>query len=290
MAKAHSLQRLLSSIYSKPHLIEKSHFSAITEYLKHRSELLKVELMKGEDECSTHSEGEESLSFDSVLGIGVISIHGPLTYRSTGWEAMCGGFSYEELLEETEEMLVKGVKTIILDCDSGGGEAYGCFETADEFRSLLDKYGASAYGYIDGSACSAMYALICACDEVICNPQGEAGSIGVLVALCNDSEHLKMEGYERIFVTDGEQKVPFDDDGSFKKEFLDDLQAKVTALGAQFREHVSKYTSIPEATLKGLQARVFMAEDALNIGLVNSIKTRSEFMRYVLSKHKEQNA
>ncbi len=289
MTKARSLQRLLSSVYAKPHLVDKATFVAVTDYLKHRSELMKVELMRHE-QPEQEGEPEEALSFDSVLGIGVISVKGPLTYRTTGWEAMCGGYSYEKLLEETEEMLVKGVKTIILDCDSGGGEAYGCFETADEFRALLDKYGAQAFGYIDGSACSAMYALICACDEVICNPYGEAGSIGVLVALCNDSEHLKMEGYERIFVTEGTQKVPFAEDGSFRKEFLDDIQAKVSALGADFRKHVSKYTGIPEEAIQDMQARVFMADEALSLGLVNSIQTRSEFMQYVLSKHKEQNA
>ncbi len=181
-------------------------------------------------------------------------------------------------------MIENGIKTIVMDCDSGGGEAFSAFESADELRKMCDDNGVILYAYVDGSACSAMYAIACVADELISNPMSEVGSIGVLIALYNDSKALEMEGYERIFITDGTDKVPFDSDGNFKDSFLEDLQTRVSELGDEFRAHVAKYTQLSVDDLKATQAKVYSAQDALSMGLINKIQTRSEFVSYVLSK------
>lgn len=277
---AHKLYRLLKSVYNVPHLADKRTFEAVTAYLNTRN-------AGAMDFCDDEPKEVEP-SFDAESKIGCITIRGPLTYRTSGWEALCGGFSYEMLIEQASEMIDAGVKTIVIDADSGGGEAYGCFESTDELRKMCDDNGVKLYGYIDGNACSAMYGIICACDEVVINPFGEAGSIGVLIALYNDSKHLEQEGIERLFITDGSSKVPFDADGEFREGFLEDLQKRISDLGDAFRAHVSKYTGISVDVLKGTQAKVYSAEDALSIGLVNQIMTRSEFVKYVADKHKER--
>lgn len=232
----------------------------------------------------------EPPAFDSDTGIGVLTIQGPLTYRSTGWEALCGGYSYEMMIDEAAEMISAGCKTIVIDADSGGGEAYGCFEATNELRKMCDDNGVKLYGYVDGSACSAMYGIICACDEVVANPYAEVGSIGVLIALYNDSEHLKQEGYERIFITDGTEKVPFAADGTFREGFIKDLETRCADLGDAFRNHVSMYTNLTPADLKATNAKVYSANEALSIGLINKIQTRSEFISYVVEQHKGASA
>jgi ClpP class serine protease len=273
---SHKLVRLLGSLKNKPHLISKTAFQEVETYLNARN----AGLLNLPQEPQPQDE-EDSL--ETVGDIGVITIRGPLTYRSTGWEGLCGGFSYEMLIDQTEDLIEAGAKTIILDMDSGGGEAYGCFEAVDEVRSMCNAAGVKLLGYIDGSACSAAYAIVCACDEVVINPYGDAGSIGVLIALYNDSKMLENEGIQRTFVTDGSDKVPFADDGSWREGFLADMQKRVAELGDAFRAHVSKYTGLSTKDLKDTQARVYSAQDALSIGLVNKIMTRSEFVDYVLS-------
>lgn len=277
--KAHSLHKLTASLYGKPHLISRDAFMAVSSYLNSRN----TGLMSFEEPAK--SEAKQA-NFDSNAGIGVIPIRGSLTYRTSGWEALCGGYSYESLLAEATEMVEAGVKTIVIDADSGGGEAYGCFESAEEFIKLCRDNGVKTFGYVDGTAASAMYGLICVCDEIVANPFAEVGSIGVLISLMNDSEHLKQEGYERIFITDGTEKVPFDASGDFREGFLADLQERCAELGDAFRAHVSKHTGLSAETLKATNAKVFSAKDALEIGLINKIQTRSEFISYVTSKHK----
>lgn len=275
--KKHQLLRLTSSLYGKPHLISKEGFESVTQYLHARNK----GLISFDSEETDVIRAEE---LSTAGKIGVIDIMGPLTYRSTGWEAMCGGMSYEMLVEKTTALLDAGCTSIVMNIDSGGGQAYGAFESANEVRALADAAGAKLYAYVDGMAASAAYAIACVADEVVCNPYGSAGSIGVLVALYNDSKALEQEGVERIFVTDGEQKVPFAADGSFKQEFLDDLQSSVSKLGDSFRAHVAQHTGLSTEDLKNTQAKVFDAEEALKLGLVNKIMTRNEFASYVTQK------
>lgn len=277
--KAHAVHRLLASLYNRPHLVEKTTFIAATDYLKARN----AGLMSFDAE---DMEATEKDTFDSDIGIGVIDIFGPLTYKPTMFQALCGGCSYEDILDQAEDMIESGVKTIVLNCDSGGGEAYGCFESADELRKMCDDSGVALSAYIDGMACSAMYAMACVADEVVCNPYAEAGSIGVLIALMNDSEAMKQAGIDRTFITDGSEKVPYAADGSFREGFIEDLQARVSELGDSFRQHVSKHTGLSEDELKATNAKVYSAKDALALGLVNKIQTRSEYITYIADKHK----
>lgn len=278
--KAHALHKLLSSIYGKPLLISKDSFQSVSSYLNSRN----TGLISFPDTEADTKPVEKS--FDTNSGIGVLTIRGPLTYRNTGWEAMCGGCSYEAMVADTSEMIASGIKTIVIDADSGGGEAYGCFEASDEIRAMCDANDVKLIGYVDGHACSAMYGIMAVCDEIVCNPFAEVGSIGVLIALMNDSEKLKQEGLERIFITDGTEKVPFDADGKFREGFISDLETRVAELGDAFREHVSKHTGLSTKALKATKAKVYSASAALELGLVNKIQTRSEFISYVVAQHK----
>jgi ClpP class serine protease len=235
---------------------------------------------------SEDDEIDDEPSFDEVAGLGVLQIHGALTYRPV--DGMCGavGCSYTELLEDAEEMLNAGVTTIVMDIDSGGGQGYGAFECANELRAMCDEYGATLIAYNDGCMASAAYVLGCVADEVVSNPYAESGSIGVLIALVNDSKHLEQEGYSRQFVTAGASKIPFEPDGSFRAGFIEDLQAKVDSLYNDFVSHVSKYTGLDDKTIRDTEAKMFSATDALSIGLINKIMSRSEFTSYIVNKHK----
>jgi len=276
---AHSLHRLLASLYGRPHLISRDAFQSVTTYLNSRN----ASLMAFPDD---KEKAVKDPSFDAKSGIGSLTIRGSLTYRASGWEGLCGGYSYESMLADASEMIEAGIKTIVIDADSGGGEAYGCFEATDELRAMCDANNVRLIGYVDGSACSAMYGIMCACDEIVANPFAEVGSIGVLIALQNDSEHLKQKGIERVFITDGTEKVPFAEDGSFREGFIEDLEKRCADLGDAFRTHVSKHTGLSTADLKATNAKVYSAKEALEIGLINKIQTRSEFISYVVGKHK----
>ena len=220
-------------------------------------------------------------------GISVINVDGALTHKPV--KGVCGevaGCSYTGLLKEVEYSIESGASTIVLDISSPGGQASHIGEYAQEIRNICDTTGTSLTAYVDEMACSAAYWLACICDEVIANPDAITGSIGAVVALTDVSKAMDNAGVKRVFITSGSSKVPFAEDGSFKQEFLTKIQKDVDMLNDKFAEHVSKYTGLAVEDIKALNAETFNADEALEIGLINSIMTNSEFAAYISAKHK----
>lgn len=280
--KSHSLFRLTSRVYNTPHLITPQAFNVILDYLETRNAgSTKLDMF---DEGPMQPDDEEDKPY--MDGIGVLKVDGSLTYKPV--MTMCGevGTSYQSLVEQVEEMAEAGVRTMVMEVTSGGGEASHVFEAANDIRAILDEHNIYSIGYADTMAASAAYALISICDEVIANPSADVGSIGCVVALLDTSKAYEKAGLKRIFITSGESKVPFAEDGSFKEEFLADIQESVDKLNAEFAAHVSKYTGLPVDTIMGFEAKCFDAEEALKRGLINQIMTTKQFAQYVADKHK----
>lgn len=286
MAKKHSLKRLTAQAYNTPHFLMPSTLDTLLSYLERRNLGLLDDI---EDEADELEDEQETGSEPTMVanGIGYIEVCGALTYKPV--MGMCGevqGVSYTGLLEQVESLAEMGCKTLVMEFSTPGGQASHIWEYADEIRAVCDEYGIELIGYAQEMACSAGYALIAQCDEVIANPDAIVGSIGCCVALTDVSKAMEMEGVKRIFITSGSNKVPFAEDGTFKPEFIQKIQSDVDKANMQFAKHVSKYTGLSVKEINDLNADTFDAETALKLGLVNSIKTNQEFAAYVAAKHK----
>ena len=281
---AHELTRLRSKLFNTPLLVDSKSFESVLNYVDKRCEGNTTIEKKAESEFSMYS----TLHY-AENNLGVIHISGPLTNKSTGWEALCGGTSYESIKEDFEALLEEGVKTVAFMVESGGGEAYGMMDTGDYLRKLADENGVRIISYVDGLSASAAYGLTAIFDEIISNKNSEIGSIGVLIRLMNDSKALEKEGYERTFITAGDEKIPFAADGSFRKEFIDDLQYKVDTLYQEFVEYVAEHRNISVEAVRNTQAKTFLAGDAVRLGLADKLMTQEEFYSY-LSGEAQNNA
>lgn len=273
---AHELVRLRSKLFDTPLLVDSKSFESILNYVDKRCEGNVEVTPKADNEFSMYS----TLHYQES-NLGVIHISGPLTNKSTGWEAFCGGTSYESIKEDFEALLEAGTKTVAFMVESGGGEAYGMMDTGNYLRKLADENNVKIISYVDGLSASAAYGLAAISDEIITNKNSEIGSIGVLIRLMNDSKALEMEGYERSFISAGTQKIPFAEDGSFRKEFLDDLQYKVDALYKDFTEYVAEHRNLSVEAVRNTQANTFLAEDAIALGLADKVMTQEDFYSYL---------
>lgn len=273
---AHELIRLRSKLFDTPLLVDSKSFESILNYVDKRCEGNVDVTPKADNEFSMYSTLHYAES-----NLGVIHISGPLTNKSTGWEAFCGGTSYESIKEDFESLLEAGTKTIAFMVESGGGEAYGMMDTGNYLRKLADENGVKIISYVDGLSASAAYGLTAISDEIISNKNSEIGSIGVLIRLMNDSKALEMKGYERSFISAGTEKIPFAEDGSFRKEFLEDLQYKVDALYKDFTEYVAEHRNMSVEAVRNTQANTFLAEDAIALGLADKVMTQEDFYSYL---------
>lgn len=273
---AGKLLRLTERIYNTPHLMAPASLENAVRYLQSRNEGIVEFAISG-----GRTRDKNEVTYNPDTGMGIISIDGPLTYVE--YQGMCGeeSASYQQIKEEFDAMLALGAKTVVFDCDSPGGEAYGCFETAAYLRKTADENGVKLVGYVDGMAASAAYGLMAAMHEVVMNPMAEAGSIGVVVQLMNTSKMEKSLGIERQYIYAGDSKVPFDEEGSFTKEFLADIQSRVDSLYQEFIGHVAEMRGIDRDSVKQTQAKVFSANKSVELGLADEIMTREEFFEYL---------
>lgn len=270
---SHKLHRLLDSLYNTPHLITASALSPIVEYLQERNSptFAFVADAKVVDKKKPEQAG----------GIGEIKVNGAISYLPV--EGICGpsGTSYTGILEQAEELISLGVDTILLTFASPGGTAAHCFTTCQELRELADASGVKLVSYIDEQAASAALALSVVSDEVIIHPSATTGSIGCVCCILDKSKALQDMGLKPIYIASTPGKTPFQADGSFSQDFLDNMQEDVSRLGAQFAEHVSKFTGIPVDLITKMDAKMFHAEAALEAGLVTAIMDHKQFATYM---------
>lgn len=277
---SHKLFRLASQVFNTPQLIDSNHFRPIVDYMVRRNAgILGDTVYQG-----TPGAGLQAEELNIFNGVGVVKINGTLTYKPL--EMMCApeSTSYIELIDEVEDLIEAGVKAIIFECASGGGAASHMFSTANQIRTMLSEAGVASIAYVDEFAASACYGLACVADEIVIHPEAQAGSIGAMIALWDDSKHMEQEGFKEVYITNTPGKVPYAKDGSFKESFLEKLQQDVNKLGDKFINHVSNYTGLSFDEIKALDAQVFDAETCLSIGLVNSIMNHQEFSEYVSGK------
>lgn len=274
---AHSLVRIKGSMVNVPHLIEPTSFASILEYVNQRIEG-NADIIP---QTASMDSGELSGRYVPDTQTGIMHISGPLTYRTSGWEAFCGGTSYEMLKEQMEYFVSKGAKTVAMMVDSGGGEAHGMMDSANYLRKLADDNGIKIVAYVDGMSASAAYGISCIADEIVMSSDSQVGSIGVLIQLMNNSKMLEKAGVERTFITAGKDKVPFADDGSFTEGFIERLQTQVDALYEGFTGHVATHRALDIQAVKDTEANVFMSEEALALGLADKVMTVEEFYDYL---------
>ena len=271
---ANELFRLSQDLYNTPHLITQEAFERIEDYLQQRNEGIKLQ-----DNQSISSAPSANINFPS--GVGVLNVMGVLTYRATMFEALCGMMSYQTITRNFDALVADGVKVVAMVADGPGGQAYGMTETGRYLRSVADANGIKLVAYVDGVAASATYGLVSAAHEVIINPDALAGSIGVVVSLINDSKKLEQDGYKRTFIYAGDNKIPYASDGSFRKDFLQEIQQRVDMTYQEFTSYVADMRNISQEDVINTQASVFDANKALELNLVTDIKTRQEFNDYM---------
>lgn len=277
---AHALFRIREKLVNTPLLVDTETFSSVVSYLNTRNDgdvTVTPLARSGADEG-----GDSRFLYNEDTQTAVMHIEGPLTYRPVTFMGFdCGGTNYTSLKEDVESAIEMGAKTIAWMVDSGGGEAHQMSDSAKYIRKLLNDNGVRLLAYVDGRSASAAYGLTAIADEIIASRDSELGSIGVLVQLINDSEALKMDGYERTFITAGDDKIPFAEDGSWREGFLADLQKKVDICYKDFTEHVAESRSISVEAVRSTQARMFFATDAIELGLADKVMTPEEFYSYL---------
>lgn len=206
-------------------------------------------------------------------GVAVISMVGSLVNRGAWVGASSGLVSYEGLCFQLRQAGVDPkVRAVVLDIESGGGQATGAFETARAVRDLAAQKPVTAV--VNGMAASAAYAIASAATRVVTTESGLSGSIGVVLLHVDRSGAMQKAGLRPTLIHAGAHKVDANPYGPLSAEVRDDLQGEVNLLLEMFVSCVTAgRKNLSAAAVRGTEARIFMGAEAVRIGLADRTGT-----------------
>ena len=212
-------------------------------------------------------------------GVAVIPIHGSLINRFGQCYGYVTGYNFIRRQRDAA-MADPDVTAIVYDVNSGGGEAAGCFELADESFALRGTK--PTISVVDSACYSAAYALASTSDQVVVTPTGGAGSVGVYTMHVDMSKMLENWGLEITLIHAGEHKVDGHPYAELPEDVRADMQKSVDTTYNKFVESVARNRNLSVEAVKDTQARCYSADDALALGLIDSVASPLEAIRAFL--------
>lgn len=212
-------------------------------------------------------------------GVAIIPIHGSLINRFGQCYGYVTGYNFIRRQRDAA-MADPDVTAIVYDVNSGGGEAAGCFELADESFALRGTK--PTISVVDSACYSAAYALASTSDQVVVTPTGGAGSVGVYTMHVDMSKMLEDWGLDITLIHAGEHKVDGHPYAELPEDVRADMQKSVDATYNKFVESVARNRNLSVEAVKDTQARCYSADDALALGLIDSVASPIEAIRAFL--------
>jgi len=212
-------------------------------------------------------------------GVAIIPIHGSLINRFGQCYGYVTGYNFIRRQRDAA-MADPDVTAIVYDVNSGGGEAAGCFELADESFALRGTK--PTISVVDSACYSAAYALASTSDQVVVTPTGGAGSVGVYTMHVDMSKMLEDWGLNITLIHAGEHKVDGHPYAELPEDGRADMQKSVDATYNKFVESVARNRNLSVEAVKDTQARCYSADDALALGLIDSVASPIEAIRAFL--------
>lgn len=205
-----------------------------------------------------------------------VFIRGPLDHHDDGW---CD--SYDAIARRVKSACEGPAQTIVLRIDSPGGDVMGCFETSRAIREMVKAADKTLLAHVDGSACSAAYAIACSADRIYAAPSARLGSIGVIATRHDFTGMDEKFGVKIAIVTSGARKADGHPSMPITTAELAELQSCVDAYAAQFFALVAELRGGLEAA--PLQAAVFSATDAQGVRLADEVQSFESLLAMVAS-------
>lgn len=262
----HDLPHLAARLYGTPLLLARSKLDVILGALAPR--------LAGQ---GTFFDADAVPSAELAItpdGIAIVPVIGTLVARSGYLGAASGLTAYSDIAESIEAAATDpGVRAILLDVDSSGGEVGGLFDLVDHIQAIRAQCGKPIWAVADEAALSAAYAIACVADRLYVTQTGEVGSIGVVAVHRDESGADAQAGLAWSFVHAGACKV----DGNPHQPLSDSarvaLQADVDALYGRFVDLVAQCRKKPPETIRATEAAVYRGDQAVAAGLADKVGT-----------------
>ncbi len=265
-----------NTILETPWLITKQSLSVILDIVDSRRNGIKL----SDEELRLRLEAVDGAARtrtgpEAGGGVGVLPLYGPIFPKANMMTQMSGATSLETFKSDFRELMQNDrVGSIVLDVDSPGGSAFGIPEMAREIREARETkpiYAVTSGGMI-GSA--ALY-LASQATQMFASESSFVGSLGVLIAHEEQSQHDAKEGFKTTFIHAGKHKVEGNAHEPLSEAGKEYMQEIVDELYTGFVQAVADGRNLPVETVDRDfgQGRMLTASKALEVGMIDDIAT-----------------
>lgn len=201
-------------------------------------------------------------------GLAFIPMRGTLVHRNG--DPWYGTRGYDDIRREFDAAVADpDVAGIVFDIHSGGGMVYGNFELAEHIRKSRDEK--PSLSVVNAGAMSGAYSLGSSAKRMVSTPSGDSGSIGVLTMHVDMSKALEKFGVAISLIHAGEHKVDGNPFNPLPDSVRADMQARLDGMWQKFISTVAVNRGMSEQAVRDTQARVYQADEAVKIGLVDAV-------------------
>jgi len=206
--------------------------------------------------------------------VAEVAVEGPIT-RDGGRPSPLGavGESADGIVDAIERADADGkAEALLVKLNTPGGAVL----PSDDIRRAVERFDGPTVAYATDTCASGGYWIASGCDELWARDASVVGSIGVLGSRPNAAGLARKLGISYEQFTAGEYK----DAGTPLKELDDDerayLQGIVDDFYEQFVERVTEGRDLDAATVRDTEARVYLGEEARELGLVDELGARPD--------------
>lgn len=205
-------------------------------------------------------------------GVAIITAEGPLFKRANLMTEFSGASSYDVLRKDLQAAVDNlGVRAILLNIDSPGGEAAGIGELASAVKGFRGVKPIVAY--VGDLGASAAYWLASAADSIVIGAGAALGSIGVRASYADTSARDERTGVRRYeFVS---SQSPFKVADLKSEDGRARVQARVDSLAQVFVETVAENRGVTVDRVLAAFGKgdVLIGRAAVQAGMADEIGT-----------------
>lgn len=209
--------------------------------------------------------------------VAILPLRGVIANRMNMFSAISGGTSNEAFADLIRSAVADdGVKAIVLDVDSPGGNVQGTEELSSLIHSLRGQKPIVAQ--VNATAASAAYWIASAADEIVVTPTGWVGSIGTMTAHEDISAALEKAGVKRTVITSAEFKNEAPGHLALSDEARTQLEAQCAFFDRMFVDRVAANRGVSSATVRSDfgKGRMVIGADAVKAGMADRVATLDE--------------
>ena len=221
--------------------------------------------------------------YEVAAGVAIIPIEGTLVHKLGAMHPLSGMTGYDGIRANLQLALDDaGVRGIVLDIDSPGGEVCGCFDLADMIHDIRGQK--PIWSILSENAYSAAYAIASATDRIIVPRTGGTGSVGVIYLHTDYSKMLEDAGINVTLIQYGARKAETNEVEPLSDEALKNIQADVDSMGELFVETVARNRKISAAKVRATEAATFLGAQGVRVGFADAVMAPDEAFAALLAE------